>query len=172
MFSQVAGYIAIGDDAPGPSPGTRTSIYKNKYHWAWAIPIDDDVTSVGIVIPAQYFRDTKESKPDFIRRELRELNGGLAERIPEIELIETPHVIPNYSFQVRKFAGPGYMCIGDSHRFVDPIFSFGLYIAIKEAGIAADAAARTSTGKGQRLGQSLPGVHDPHASGPSTCSRT
>ena len=41
------------------------------------------------------------------------------------------HVIPNYSFQVAGFAGHGYICIGDSHRFVDPIFSFGLYVALR-----------------------------------------
>jgi flavin-dependent dehydrogenase len=45
--------------------------------------------------------------------------------------VEAAHTIPNYSFQVRKFAGPGYICVGDAHRFVDPIFSFGLYVAIK-----------------------------------------
>jgi flavin-dependent dehydrogenase len=31
--------------------------------------------------------------------------------------------------------------VGDAHRFVDPIFSFGLYISMKEAGLAADAVA-------------------------------
>ncbi len=54
--------------------------------------------------------------------------------------MEGVHVIPNYSFQVRGFAGPGFICVGDAHRFVDPIFSFGLYVAIKEAGLAAAAA--------------------------------
>ena len=39
----------------------------------------------------------------------------IAEQIPD-----QAHVIPNYSFQVRKFAGPGNMCIGDSHRELRP----------------------------------------------------
>ena len=29
------------------------------------------------------------------------------------------------------------MCIGDSHRFIDPIFSFGLTVAMREAQFAA-----------------------------------
>jgi 1H-pyrrole-2-carbonyl-[peptidyl-carrier protein] brominase len=105
---------------------------------------------VGIVIPAAYFREKKESRDDFVRREIHELNPGLAGRVPgEAELLEPAHTIPNYSFQVRKFAGPGYICVGDSHRFLDPIFSFGLYVAIQEADLAAEAAASYLQGHGR-----------------------
>jgi flavin-dependent dehydrogenase len=150
VFSQVADYQR--DDSPGErskQPGNTHIFYTKKYHWAWAIPIDDEVTSIGIVIPAAYFREKKESRDDFVRREIHELNRGLADRVPKGDLVEPAHTIPNYSFQVRKFAGPGYMCIGDAHRFVDPIFSFGLYVAMREAGMAATAAARYLEGEGR-----------------------
>ncbi len=149
LFSQVANYERDGGEGRELQPGNTHIYYKKKYHWAWAIPIDQDVTSIGIVVPAKYFRDTGESQHDFICRELRELNSGLSERIPETVLVEQPHVIPNYSFQVRKFAGPGYICVGDSHRFVDPIFSFGLYVAMKEAGLAAVEVERYLNGDGR-----------------------
>jgi len=58
-------------------------------------------------------------------------------------------VVPNYSFQVRKFAGPGYICVGDSHRFVDPIFSFGLYVAMKEATLIVPEVERWLAGEGR-----------------------
>jgi flavin-dependent dehydrogenase len=32
------------------------------------------------------------------------------------------------------------MCIGDAHRFVDPIFSFGMFLSMTEASFAAKAA--------------------------------
>jgi flavin-dependent dehydrogenase len=139
IFSQVANYQRNHGDTRDQAPGNTHIFYKGKYHWAWAIPLDTEITSIGVVVPAKYFRETGESKADFVRRELRELNAGLSARIPEPVLVEPPHVIPNYSFQVRKFAGPGYICTGDAHRFVDPIFSFGLYVAIREAGYAAGA---------------------------------
>ena len=123
-------------------PGNTLIFYKFKYHWAWAIPLDDDVFSVGVVTPSQYFLDQKESKHDFLRRELRELSDELARRLPVVEFVEDVHVIPNYSFQISDFAGPGFICVGDAHRFIDPIFSFGLFGAIKEAGFAAETAAR------------------------------
>jgi len=137
IFSQVADYVRDHGETRDLQPGNTHIFYKSKYNWAWGIPIDDDVVSIGIVTPAQYFQDKKESKPDFIKRELRELNPELSRRCPNLNLVEDAHVIPNYSFQVRKFAGPGYICLGDSHRFVDPIFSFGLYVTMKEASFAA-----------------------------------
>jgi flavin-dependent dehydrogenase len=141
IFSQVANY-ARGDGADRMrQPGNTHIFYTKKFHWAWAIPIDGEITSIGIVVPSQYFRDQNESKDDFLRREIRELNGNLSARIPEPRLVEPAHAIPNYSFQVRNFAGPGYICVGDAHRFIDPIFSFGLYAAMMEGGLAANAAA-------------------------------
>ena len=149
VFSQVANYVRNNGEDRMLQPGNTHIFYTKKYHWAWAIPIDDEITSIGIVVPAQYLRDSKESKDDFVRREIRELNPGLAGRIADPELVEPAHVIPNYSFQVRNFAGPGYICVGDAHRFIDPIFSFGLYMAMVEAGLAADATAGYLEGKGR-----------------------
>ena len=88
-------------------------------------------------MPSAYFQDKKESLRDFYIRELHELHPGLKLRIPEIKLAESVHVIPNYSFQVKKFCGKGFICIGDAHRFVDPIFSFGVTMAMWEGQLAA-----------------------------------
>lgn len=150
IFSHITGYERDPDTDDARTKSTNTHIYyTSKYHWAWGIPIDHEVQSVGIVVPAAYFRGKKESKQDFYERELRELNPGLAQRVVDAELVEDVHVIPNYSFQVGKFAGPGFICVGDAHRFVDPIFSFGLFVALKESGMAVDAALDYLDGKGR-----------------------
>ena len=143
IFSQVAGAIRDdGEDARHDHQDNTLIFYQQKYHWAWFIPLDDEVVSVGIVIPAAYFLDKKETKRDFFIRELRELHPELKRRIPEIKLVEDVHVIPNYSYQVKAFCGKGFICIGDSHRFIDPIFSFGLTVG--DAGGAVRGAARSS----------------------------
>jgi flavin-dependent dehydrogenase len=150
LFSQIDSYQRNDGHDRQHGSGNTHIFYKKKYHWAWAIPLDQDLTSVGVVVPAKYFRDSGLSQADFIKRELNTLNDGLAGRVPDnVELVEEPHVVPNYSFQVRKFAGPGYICIGDSHRFVDPIFSFGLYVAMKESGLAVDEVMGWLDGKGR-----------------------
>ncbi|MBA2337790.1 MAG: tryptophan 7-halogenase [Acidimicrobiia bacterium] len=153
---QIAQFTHISDYQRGPGgddrtdqPGNTHIFYTKKYHWAWAIPIDDEVTSIGIVTPAGYFKEKGEPRQDFVLREIQELNKGLAERVPVGVMTEPARTVPNYSFQVRKFAGPGYMCIGDSHRFVDPIFSFGLYVALREATMAVEAATAYLSGEGR-----------------------
>ncbi len=137
IFSQVAGAIRDHGATRDTHKDNTLIFYQKKFHWSWLIPLDEEVVSVGIVVPAAYFLEKKETKRDFLERELRELNPDLNRRLPEITFVEDVHVIPNYSFQVRQFCGKGFMCIGDSHRFIDPIFSFGLYVSMREAQLAA-----------------------------------
>jgi flavin-dependent dehydrogenase len=141
IFSQVAHPIRDRGSTREAHPDNTLIFYQKKYHWAWFIPLDDETVSIGIVIPSAYFLDKRESKRDFYLRELREMHPELARRIPEpAELVEDVHVIPNYSYQVKKFTGKGFVCIGDAHRFIDPIFSFGLTVAMREAQFLAPLA--------------------------------
>jgi flavin-dependent dehydrogenase len=137
IFSQVSGALREDGGTRQTNKDNTVIFYQKKFHWAWFIPLDDDVVSVGVVVPSAYFQEKKESKRDFLIRELHELNPELKRRIPEINLVEDVHVIPNYSYQVKEFCGKGYMCIGDAHRFIDPIFSFGVTVTMREAQFAA-----------------------------------
>lgn len=137
IFSQVAGALRDPGGSRKLHKDNTIIFYKEKYHWSWFIPIDEEVVSVGIVSPAAYFQNKRESKHDYVVRELQELNPEMKRRIPEVKLIEEARSIPNYSYQVRRFCGKGFICIGDAHRFIDPIFSFGLYVTMKEAQYAA-----------------------------------
>lgn len=148
IFSHIKNYIRDSDTDEPRGKSTNTHIfYRSKYHWSWAIPLDTEVTSVGIVVPAAYYREKNETKQAFYLRELNELNPGLADRVGDRELVEGVHVIPNYSFQVREFAGRGFICVGDAHRFVDPIFSFGLYVALQESKYATTATVNYLNGR-------------------------
>jgi len=142
VFSQVANPIR---DSGGTREFHRDNtliFYKSKFHWAWFIPLTDDSVSVGVVAPGAYFAGRKESKGDYLRRELRELNPDLARRVEGCELIEEARAIPNYSYHCSTFTGPGWMAIGDAHRFIDPIFSFGLFVSMREAQLAAPVIAQ------------------------------
>jgi FADH2-dependent halogenase len=145
IFSQVAG--AIRDE--GERRDDTLLFYKKKYHWAWFIPLTDEIVSVGVVSPASYFKERKETKPEFLMRELTDLNPELARRVPDNRLIEGVRSIPNYSYQVRSFTGKGFICVGDAHRFIDPIFSFGVCLSLKEAEAAALATRDYLNGKGR-----------------------
>jgi FADH2-dependent halogenase len=133
IFSQVANPRRDPGGTRETDPDNTLIYYQKKYHWSWFIPLDREVVSVGVVVPSAYFLSKHETKREFYLRELCELHPDLASRVEDPVLTEDIHVIPNYSFQVKSFSGPGFLCIGDSHRFVDPIFSFGLTVALREA---------------------------------------
>jgi flavin-dependent dehydrogenase len=137
IFSQVVGGIRD----PGSAGGNTLIFYRQKHHWAWFIPLDDQVTSVGVVVPADYYRSKNESKHQFLLRELHQLNPELTRRLPQIEFVEELRGISNYSYRISNFTGKGFLCVGDSHRFIDPVFSFGVFFAMKEAEHAASAIA-------------------------------
>ncbi|MGH8935581.1 MAG: NAD(P)/FAD-dependent oxidoreductase [Acidimicrobiia bacterium] len=135
VFSHLKGAVR----EPGEASGNTIIFYQKLLHWAWFIPLDDEVVSVGVVTPTNYFRDRQEDKEAFFLRELRELNPELAKRVEDVEMVEEVRTASNYSYFVDEFTGPGYLCVGDSHRFIDPIFSFGLYLTISDAEMAVRA---------------------------------
>lgn len=137
IFSQIKGAFRDNDGSRLEDKDNTLIFYQKKFHWAWFIPLDDETVSVGVTIPSAYFQEKRESTKAFLVRELHELNAELKRRLPKIELVEDVHVIPNYSYQVKGFCGKGFICIGDAHRFIDPIFSFGLTVAMREAQMAA-----------------------------------
>jgi len=149
FFSQVTGAIR-GSGTSGEHAKDNTLIfYAKKFHWAWFIPLDKDVVSVGMVTLRADFLEKKQTPEEFFRNELYNINPEIRRRIPEMKLVEKVHVIPNYSYQVRRFCGKGFICIGDAHRFIDPIFSFGLTVTMREAEFAAPLIRRYLEGNGR-----------------------
>lgn len=134
-FTQVKG--ARRD--PGAAGGNTLIFYREKHHWAWFIPLDEEVTSVGVVAPAAHWQAAAPSKEEALRRELETLNPELTQRVSGAEFVEPVRSASNYSYHIERFTGPGFLCVGDAHRFLDPIFSFGVFFAMHEAKMAAEA---------------------------------
>ncbi len=142
VFSHVKG--AVRDE--GDDSGNTIIFYKSHLHWGWFIPIDDEVTSIGIVSPNTYFRDFSGTVEEFYNEEVLTLNPELARRLDDAEQTEPVRSTANFSYEIRDYAGDGFICVGDSHRFIDPIFSFGLYITMAEAEKAAAVIAEVLDG--------------------------
>lgn len=152
IFSQLAGLKRDSGDSADQKPGNTLIFYRQKNHWAWFIPLDDEVVSVGVVTPSKYFTSSKLSKLDFLRKELLDINPELSKRVTNLNFVEEARGASNYSYLCRRFTGKGFLCVGDSHRFIDPIFSFGLFFAVKEAEYASEALVRYFSGRTRNLG--------------------
>jgi flavin-dependent dehydrogenase len=128
-------------------PEDTIIFYQKRNHWSWFIPIDDDLVSIGVVTPAEYYRSKGMSKKDFLLSEMQTINPELTKRVENVEMIEDVHSCANYSYQIKEFGGPGFLCVGDAHRFIDPIFSLGMHFTLVECRKAADAIADYLGGK-------------------------
>jgi flavin-dependent dehydrogenase len=147
FFGHVRGAIR-GPGMEGPEAKDNTVIfYDKKFHWGWFIPIDKEVVSVGMVTPGEEFVRKKQTPEEYFRSELFNISPEIGRRIPQLDLVGKVHVIPNYSYQVRDFCGKGFICIGDAHRFIDPIFSFGVTVGMREAEFAAPIVRQYLEGK-------------------------
>jgi flavin-dependent dehydrogenase len=151
FFSHVTGAIRDAGTSGETAQDNTLIFYQKKFHWAWFIPIDDQVVSLGVVVPTATFKESKQTQEEFFRSTLPAINPDLARRISDMQPVEKVHVIPNYSYQVRRFCGKGYICIGDAHRFIDPIFSFGISATLREAEFAVPQVLAYLEGKGRDL---------------------
>jgi flavin-dependent dehydrogenase len=70
------------------------------------------------------------------------INSELDWRLKDAELVNEVQGMSNYSYQIKNFTGRGFICVGDAHRFIDPIFSLGLHFALHEGREAAVQIAR------------------------------
>jgi flavin-dependent dehydrogenase len=149
FFAHVTGAIRDSGTSGEKASDNTLIFYKKKFHWAWFIPVDKEVVSLGLVVPTAEFIAQKQTPDEFFRSYLHTINPEVARRIPDIKFVEKVHVIPNYSYQVRRFCGKGFICLGDAHRFIDPIFSFGLSATMREAEFAVPHICAYLEGKGR-----------------------
>jgi 1H-pyrrole-2-carbonyl-[peptidyl-carrier protein] brominase len=148
VFSQLAGMVLDpgSETDTSLSPGNTLIFYKKKDHWAWMIPLSDTVTSIGVVTPAPYFKAQKLDKTEFLRSEVLSLNPDLTRRVTNTSFIEEVRTISSYSYTVSDYTGKGFVCVGDAHHFTDPIFSFGVFLSMKEAEFATDSILKVLSG--------------------------
>ncbi len=135
VFTQFRG--AVRD--PGQM-GDNTFIFYNQTHeWAWFIPISPDIVSVGIVVPVDRLRAVRNDPEALLEWGLHYINPDLEHRVTAAERVAPPRLAADYSYDIRPFAGEGWFCVGDAHRFIDPILSFGVSFAMIEARAAKKA---------------------------------
>jgi flavin-dependent dehydrogenase len=147
LFTQFANTIRDSGTETHQQPGNTLLYYQAKHYWAWFIPVSDELTSVGVVFRTDYFKKAGMSKEQMLLHECRHMTPVLSERLPDLTPQEPIYAIPNFSYRVYNYTGRGFICIGDAHRFIDPIFAYGVYFGIQEGLFAAEAIAQFLSGE-------------------------
>ncbi len=112
--------------------------------WSWRIPLPG-LTSVGIVINPEYlkkFGSTKEEQYDNYLRSDETLKKFTSNAKRETAVVQ----YDNYQLISQKMFGKNWILTGDAGGFLDPIFSSGLFLAIKGAFRLADAIDSEKSG--------------------------
>ena len=147
LFSQFASTIRDNGTERREQPGNTLLYYQARHYWAWFIPVTEELTSVGVVFTSDYFKKAGMTKEQMFLHECRHMTPALSNRLPDLTPQEPVHAIPNFSYQVMDYTGKGFICIGDAHRFIDPIFAYGVFFGIQEGLFAADTVAQFLSGE-------------------------
>ena len=123
---------------PGLDEGATTVAYLPDKGWFWYIPLSGDMVSVGIVAEHQYlFNGTTKDHAEIFQREVQN-NEWIKEHLAEGEQTGEYRVTGDYSYRNRYCAIDGLALAGDALGFLDPVFSSGVFLALKSGVMLAD----------------------------------
>ncbi|MGQ4268394.1 NAD(P)/FAD-dependent oxidoreductase [Nocardiopsis changdeensis] len=116
--------------------------------WVWQIPITETVTSIGVVTQKARFREAGAEREDFFW-DFVGSHPRLESALRKAERIRPFTAEADYSYAMERICGDRYVLIGDAARFVDPIFSSGVSVALNSARLACrDILAAHRAGNG------------------------
>ena len=126
---------------PGLDEGATTVAYLPNKGWFWYIPLSGDIVSVGIVAEREYLYDGSTKQPaEIFAREVKN-NTWIEDHLASGEQYGEYHVIGEFSYRNRYCAMDGLALAGDALAFLDPVFSSGVFLALKSGVLLADAAS-------------------------------
>ncbi len=110
----------------------------DKQAWFWYIPMPDDRVSVGVVGDIDYvFADRDLDAQAIFERELKKC-VPVQERLSEASQVFPMKVTKDFSYRAKQIAGDGWVLVGDAYGFLDPVYSSGVFLALKSGEMAAD----------------------------------
>lgn len=136
-----------GVEKPSGRDAGHTVIVILQNAWFWLIPVTDETMSVGLVVDRDHYLNCK-LQPEALLAQTIAATPFVADRMRNAERITQIYARKDFSFRMRNIVGPNFALIGDAAGFMDPIFSTGVFMAMKSADIAAKATAyRLRSGK-------------------------
>lgn len=110
-----------------------------KKSWFWYIPLQDDVVSIGCTGSMEYmFGKGCGDAESVYHRELSRC-PAMQKRLASAERCTDFFTTKDFSYYSRQGAGNGWLLVGDAFGFIDPVYSSGVFLALKGGEFAADA---------------------------------
>lgn len=123
--------------------------------WFWYIPLSRNRVSVGLVAsPKELFADGLGPEAIF-EREI-ERTQEVTRRLQNACRSTEVRVLSDFSYRATRCAGEGWVLVGDAFGFLDPVYSSGVFLALKSGELAAesiDGALRSGDLGAESLGR-------------------
>lgn len=110
---------------------------RSKNTWFWYIPLSNDTVSVGVVGDSDHLLKGRGT-PEQVFAEERASCQRLEERLAGAEQCDELRVAKEFSYRTTQQAGEGWVLVGDAYGFLDPIYSSGVFLALRSGEAAAD----------------------------------
>lgn len=124
----------------GPTAGdVRITVRRDG--WLWLIPLADGLTSVGLVVQGDSLR-AQSRTPECAFEHALQHTPIWKEILADAKRASPIHATSNYSYGCGAIVRDGAITIGDASAFLDPVFSTGVWLAMRGGESAADALGR------------------------------
>ncbi|MEQ1854872.1 MAG: NAD(P)/FAD-dependent oxidoreductase [Longimicrobiales bacterium] len=137
QFALHAWFLGVDRGRSATALYTHVDFLPELRGWAWRAPINDEITSIGVVAAKATYHSSGRSVEDFFAEGLG-MNRALAKATRNAIRINDLKGEANYSYALERVCGDGWLAIGDAARFIDPIFSSGVGVAMHGARAAAE----------------------------------
>ncbi|MDE0686147.1 MAG: NAD(P)/FAD-dependent oxidoreductase [Candidatus Poribacteria bacterium] len=117
---------------------------EKKDSWFWSIPLPYNRTSIGVVGELDYLLQNRRDTDGKLNAQKifdEELNKclPLKQRLESAKQLLPIQTTKDFSYRASRIAGNNWILVGDAFGFLDPVYSTGLFLALKSGEMAADA---------------------------------
>lgn len=137
IWGYFEGAVRAGGDNPEVTCILNT---QSKDAWFWYIPLADGTVSVGLVGDNDFLLKRGGSPQQTFEQEVKNC-PGIKRRLLDAEQVGRFQVAKEFSYKTSQQAGDGWVLVGDAGGFIDPIYSSGVYLALKSGMLAGEAVA-------------------------------
>ena len=114
-----------------------------KDSWFWSIPLPYNRTSIGVVGELDYLLQNRRDANGKLNAQkifTEELNKclPLKQRLEDAKQLLPIQTTKDFSYRASRIAGNHWVLVGDAFGFLDPVYSTGLFLALKSGEMAAD----------------------------------
>lgn len=137
---------------PGIDEGATTVAYVPEKGWFWYIPLPNDTVSVGVVAEKDYLYQDTRDLGEIFEREVKK-NAWIEDHLATGKRSDEYRVTGEFSYRSEYCAADGLILTGDAFAFLDPVFSSGVFLALRGGELAGDAADAALTSGDYTAGQ-------------------